>query len=86
VVMSCLASPPAHDPTSEEVEIVARAIEAEMCKPYEWSDDLFEIWWTKDTRNRNHAVRRAQARSAIAALRSAGFSITRDPRSRAKSA
>jgi hypothetical protein len=79
--MSALETAPVDDPTSEEVEIVARAIEAETCKPYEWSEELFEIWWTKDSRNHNHTARRAQARSAIAARRSAGFSITRDTHS-----
>ncbi|MGY3582483.1 hypothetical protein ACVIGB_000592 [Bradyrhizobium sp. USDA 4341] len=65
--------------SDEEVEIVARAIEAEICKPYEWSAEEFEIWWTKDRRNRNHDDRRAQARAALTALRSVGFTVSREP-------
>lgn len=63
-------------PSPEAVEIVARAIEEEICRPYEWSPELFEIWWTRDPRNKNHGQRRKQATTALKALEAAGFTIT----------
>lgn len=65
----------AETPRQEEIEIVARAIEAQTCAPLEWTPEQFDIWWTKDARNRNHETRRAQARLALDELRKAGFRL-----------
>lgn len=59
----------------DEIEIVAKAIEAQTCARLEWTPEQFEIWWTKDSRNRNHETRREQARFALDALQKAGFRL-----------
>jgi hypothetical protein len=63
-------------PSPEAVEIVARAIEEQMYSRYEWTPEQFHIWWTKDSRNRNHGERRDQAVTVLKALHVAGFSIS----------
>lgn len=62
-------------PSPEAVEIGARAIEEQTCRPYEWTPEQFDIWWTKDSRNRNHGKRREQAAAMLQALHAAGFGI-----------
>jgi hypothetical protein len=50
------------------INALARAFEKMDLARYEWSDELFEIWWTKDSRNKNHAKQRAKAEAAIKLL------------------
>jgi hypothetical protein len=65
-----------YEPSKTAVEIGARAIEAQICSRYEWTDEQFEIWWTKDPRNRNKDERREQARWMLKALNEAGYDLS----------
>jgi hypothetical protein len=63
-------------PSPAAIEVAARAIEAQICSRYEWTEEQFEIWWSKDPRNRNKDERRKQAESALRALNAAGYDIS----------
>lgn len=64
-----------YKPSPEAIEIVARAIEMQVCSRYEWTPEQFDIWWKKDPRNRNKDERRQQAESALMALNAAGYDV-----------
>lgn len=60
---------------NNEVEIIARALELESVKVYEWTPEQFEVWWLKDPRNTRREQRRDEARAVLAALRAAGYTL-----------
>jgi hypothetical protein len=64
-----------YTPSPEAIELVARAIEEQICSRYQWTPEQFDIWWTKDPRNRNKDERRQQAEHALKALNAAGYDV-----------
>ena len=51
---------------NEQIEQIAKELERHDMRAYRWSKELFEVWWTKDSRSiPNRRKQRARARMLV---------------------